>query len=73
MRRPALCLFLALLAVPFAPDPMAIAQTRRAMTPVDLIEAPRVLDPQLSPDGSQVLYVLDRADWQEGARLRPAG
>ena len=30
------------------------AQTRRPMTLVDLIEVPRVSDPQLSPDGRQV-------------------
>ena len=39
------------------------SQTRQAMTLVDLLETPRLTDPQLSPDGSQLLYVLGRADW----------
>ena len=41
----------------------ATAQTQRAMTLVDLLEVPRLSDPQLSPDGGQVLYVLAEADW----------
>jgi len=44
------------------------AQPRR-MSPVDLIEVPSVLDPQLSPDGRQVLYVLDRPDWKANRRV----
>jgi dipeptidyl aminopeptidase/acylaminoacyl peptidase len=47
----------------------AAAQTRRAMTPLDLIEVPRVLDPQLSPDGRQLVYVLDRPDWKANRRI----
>ena len=39
------------------------------MSPVDLIEVPRVLDPQLSPDGRQVLYVVERPDWKENRRV----
>ena len=35
--------------------PIGGAQARRAMTLVDLMEVPRVLDPQLSPDGRFVL------------------
>ena len=49
--------------------PAVGAQAKRAMTPVDLIEVPRVLDPQLSPDGRQVLYVLERPDWKENRRI----
>jgi dipeptidyl aminopeptidase/acylaminoacyl peptidase len=49
--------------------PRANAQGTNAMTPVDLIEVPRVTDPQLSPDGRQVLYVLDRPDWKENRRI----
>ena len=45
------------------------AQARRAMSPIDLIEVPRVLDPQLSPDGRQVLYVLERPDWKANRRI----
>jgi dipeptidyl aminopeptidase/acylaminoacyl peptidase len=60
----------AVLVVAFLPvAPRAGAQTKRAMSPVDLIEVPRVLDPQLSPDGRQILYVLDRPDWKENRRI----
>jgi dipeptidyl aminopeptidase/acylaminoacyl peptidase len=45
------------------------SQARRAMSPLDLIEIPRVLDPQLSPDGSQVLYVKDAPDWKANRRV----
>ena len=42
----------------------AEGQTQRAMTLVDLLEVPRLSDPQLSPDGRQVLYALAEADWE---------
>ena len=42
----------------------AEGQTQRAMTLVDLLEVPRLSDPQLSPDGRQVLYVLAETDWE---------
>ena len=42
----------------------AEGQAQRAMTLVDLLEVPRLSDPQLSPDGRQVLYVLAEADWE---------
>ena len=48
---------------------MAEAQVRRAMSPVDLLEVPRVLDPQLSPDGAQVLFVKDVPDWKANRRV----
>ena len=38
----------------------AEGQARRDMTLVDLLEVPRLSDPQLSPDGRQVLYVVAR-------------
>jgi dipeptidyl aminopeptidase/acylaminoacyl peptidase len=41
-----------------------VAQTRRPMSLVDLIEVPRVLDPQLSPDGRFVTYALSHPDWR---------
>jgi dipeptidyl aminopeptidase/acylaminoacyl peptidase len=47
----------------------AAAQSPRAMSPVDLIEVPRVADPQLSPDGRQVLYIVDKPDWKENRRV----
>ena len=45
------------------------AQSKRPMTAVDLLEVPRVTDPQLSPDGRQVLYVVERADWKANRRI----
>src|SRR5918993_2912171 len=45
------------------------AQNRRVMSPLDLIEVPRVLDPQLSPSGAQVLYVLEQPDWKANRRI----
>lgn len=40
------------------------AQTGRPMTLLDLAELPRVIDPQLSPDGRFVTYLLSHADWK---------
>jgi dipeptidyl aminopeptidase/acylaminoacyl peptidase len=40
------------------------------MSLVDLAEVPRLLDPQLSPDGRTVVYMLNRASW---AANRPVG
>jgi dipeptidyl aminopeptidase/acylaminoacyl peptidase len=44
------------------------AQTKSAQSPagislVQLAELPRILDPQLSPDGRSVAYMLSAADW----------
>jgi Tol biopolymer transport system component len=44
------------------------AQGRRAMTVEDLIVAPRIADPQLSPDGRTVLYVRTMTDGKTGKR-----
>ena len=46
----------------------AVAQ-QRLMTLVDLLEVPRISDPQLSPDGRQVVYVRSDADWGENRRV----
>ncbi len=45
------------------------AQTSRAMTAVDLLNVPRLSDPQLSADGAQLLYVLAEADWDANERI----
>jgi dipeptidyl aminopeptidase/acylaminoacyl peptidase len=50
--------------------PPGRAQAPRPMTVLDLAELPRVLDPQLSPDGTSVVYVLNQADWRAN---RPIG
>src|SRR5262245_59497338 len=56
---------LAVLAlVPAATRPAAHAQSRRPMSLLDIAELPRVLDPQLSPDGRFVVYAQSHADWK---------
>jgi dipeptidyl aminopeptidase/acylaminoacyl peptidase len=57
---------LALLALAGA-APSAHAQ--RAMTLVDLLNVPRITDPQISPDGSRILYVEARAEWDADKRV----
>jgi dipeptidyl aminopeptidase/acylaminoacyl peptidase len=47
----------------------AQAPAPRPMTLVDLINVPVLSDPQLSPDGRQVLYVLAEADWKANERV----
>src|SRR5262245_8577652 len=42
----------------------AQAPTRRPMTLVDIAELKRVNDPQISPDGRFVTYMLSHADWR---------
>ena len=49
--------------------PAAAAQDTRPMTIVELIDVPRVGSPQLSPDGSQVLYTRTDTDWEENGRI----
>jgi dipeptidyl aminopeptidase/acylaminoacyl peptidase len=44
------------------------AQSRRAMTIEDLIVAPRIADPQLSPDGKTVLFTRTTTDGKTGRR-----
>ena len=51
-------------------DARVDAQGRRPLTLVDLAEMPRLLDPQLSPDGRFLAYTLARADWKAN---RPVG
>jgi acylaminoacyl-peptidase len=45
------------------------ALAQRAMTLVDILNVPRVSDPQLSPDGRQILYVLSTPDWKANKRV----
>ncbi len=47
----------------------AAAQTARPMTLVDLLNVAQLSDPQLSPDGRQVAYVLGQADWKVNRRI----
>jgi dipeptidyl aminopeptidase/acylaminoacyl peptidase len=44
-------------------------QSPRPMGIVDQLNIPRVADPQLSPDGREVLYTRADADWKAGRRV----
>lgn len=46
-----------------------VAQTPRPMTLVDIVNMPQVTDPQLSPDGRQVLFVVAEANWKANRRI----
>jgi dipeptidyl aminopeptidase/acylaminoacyl peptidase len=48
---------------------IAVAQSPRPMTLVDLINVPRISDPQLSPDGREIAYVWSAADWKANKRV----
>ena len=41
----------------------------RPMSFVDALSLPALQDPQLSPDGSQVLFVMDAPDWKANRRI----
>ncbi len=56
------------LTLSFAFSLFAVAQEKRAMTIVDLIEVPRLGSPRVSPDGSQILFTRSDADWDENGR-----
>jgi dipeptidyl aminopeptidase/acylaminoacyl peptidase len=47
----------------------AQADHRRPMTLIDLAELPRVLDPQLSPDGRMLTFMRSHADWKAGRAI----
>ena len=50
---------------------MASSETKRAMTIVDLINVPSLGDPQLSPNGIQLLYTLSESDWDRRRFIDP--
>ncbi len=45
------------------------AQDQQLRTFVDALEQPVLSDPQLSPDGKQIAFVIDRADWKANRRI----
>jgi dipeptidyl aminopeptidase/acylaminoacyl peptidase len=49
-------------------SPLA-AQEKLGRTFVDAIEQPVLGDPQLSPDGKQLLFTIDKADWKANRRI----
>jgi len=54
--------------VVFGPSPAA-QSARRPMTLVDLLNIPRVGDPQLSRDGTRITFVLATTDWTGNRRI----
>ena len=44
-------------------------QEKRLRTFVDAIEQPVLSDPQLSPDGRQMAFVINRADWKANRQI----
>ncbi len=51
------------------PSPRQAGERPRPMSLVDIAELPRVVDPQLSPDGKLVAYMLSQADWNAGRAI----
>jgi dipeptidyl aminopeptidase/acylaminoacyl peptidase len=51
----------------FAQSPASTSP--RPMTIVDLLNVPRLSEPQLSPDGKQVAFVRSDADWKANKRI----
>ncbi len=47
----------------------AAAQDKRLRTFVDALEQPVLSDPQLSPSGKQIAFVIERADWKANRRI----
>jgi len=45
------------------------AAAPRPMTIVDLIDVPRLSDPQLSPDGAAIVFLRSDADWRANKRV----
>ena len=45
------------------------AQERRPLGVVDMIQLPSIQDPQLSPDGTRILFVMDAPDWKANRRV----
>ena len=50
--------------------PLWAQPEKRPMTLVDLLEVPSLSDPQLSPDGRHLLFVLAEPDWEINGRVR---
>ena len=45
------------------------SEGKRGRTFVDALEQQSLGDPQLSPDGKQILFTIDRADWKSNRRV----
>ena len=65
------CVYLTILvsAILAFPSSVATQATKRPMTLVDLLNIPRIGDPQLSPDGRALTFMLSTADWPANRRV----
>ena len=66
MPRSAVLVVAAVLALPVA----AVTQSKRAITVDDLLALHRISDPQISPDGTRVVYTVATPDRQSNRVLR---
>src|SRR5262245_23916113 len=46
----------------------ALAQNKKTMSVIDLLNVPNLTAPQLSSDGNQIVFVLAKPDWKSGKR-----
>ena len=60
---------LTILALSASALTVSAQDTVRSMTVVDLINIPSIGQPQLSPDGSQVLFVRSEPDWDKNRTI----
>jgi dipeptidyl aminopeptidase/acylaminoacyl peptidase len=63
------CRLASLVILVIAASATARAQAPRPMGLVDLLNIPRLSEPQLSPDGKHVLFTRSDADWKTGRRV----
>ncbi len=47
-----------------------IKAEKRGMTLLDVINMPQLVDPQISPDGKQILFVESRPNWKANRRIQ---
>src|SRR5690349_10157119 len=68
-RRYSRVVFALLLVFGYVGPARIAAQSPRPMGLVDLLNVPRLADPQLSPDGRDVVFTRSTADWKSGRRV----
>ena len=48
----------------------SLSAQQRPMTLLDIMNMPQLVDPQISPDGKQILFVESRANWKADRRIQ---
>jgi len=70
MRQRHSTVFLLLGALTIAAGPHGVtAQDKRPLSFMDTIEMPVISDPQIAPDGKQIVFVMDKPDWKANRRV----